>query len=180
MPSQITDRQAFYEARLAEGMSPKLAEMLACQAPPMSNTDREFLEGLPAASHMTTWHREVARSMGINPDSHVYLSGLADGRGPHDPEAWVSGRGDIERVCNKRGYGCSGIVDIKGRDHQVEAAPSEYKVADSIVEGYVADIVASNPEVAPTARERRDLKEKVGQTLAGAPVPKGRNPLEAA
>ncbi len=143
--------QAHYVAAVLDGMSPLLAEMFAWQKPPMSNTDREFLEGHCNGSQwegqevVGDAYAAVAREAGVDPKGKVYLSGLA--RFPGDPEAWVDGRGDVQRICEKRGWACEGSVNVKHRD--VGNAPVEdVDVADDIVEQRILEKVWDNPELA--------------------------------
>lgn len=102
------------------GCEPRLAEMLALQAPPMSNTDREFLEGhcngsqfagSPMANDMGNKYAAVAKERGVSIKGKVYLSGLA--RYPGDPKAWVSDRGDVKRIAEEQNLAIQGSVDHK-------------------------------------------------------------------
>jgi hypothetical protein len=56
----------------------------------------------------------LANRAGINVSGKYYAGGLADGRGPADPRAWVSGADDIKRVAMERNLTVSGAVDHKG------------------------------------------------------------------
>lgn len=114
------------------GTSPKLAEMLTLQSPPMSNTDREFLEGHcngnqfakgPLSEDLGDRMKAVAEAAGQNVKGKVYIGGLA--RFPGDPEAWIAGRGDVRKVVEERGWKCSGSVDVtpdSRRDDAIIAA----------------------------------------------------------
>lgn len=64
-----------------------------------------------------------------------YLSQLA--RFPGDPEAWVSGRGDVQRVCEKRGWASEGAVSVKG-ECRVEREPEPIPIAEDIVQKHLA------------------------------------------
>src|SRR5271154_7062156 len=104
-------QQAHYDRCIAEGTSPVLAEMFALGQPPMSNTDREFLAGtengrqFEGQEEVGDYYRQEATKAGVNTTGKVYKNGLA--RFPGDPEAWVSGRGDVQRVIEERGWNCS-------------------------------------------------------------------------
>jgi hypothetical protein len=150
--------QALYAAMRLDGQSHALAEMLALQSPPMSNTDREFLEGKGGCYDqfhdnelLGAFYRQSAAEAGVDTTGKVYLSGLA--RRPGDPEAWVSGRGDVQRVLEARGWGADGAVKVKARG--ADAPPPKKKIADDIVAGQVERRLEAMP--APE-RKRADLE----------------------
>lgn len=155
--------QRTYEAMRARGESHRLAEMLATGTPPMSNTDREFLEGHCNGSQFANEeeigevYRRRARAAGVDPKGKVYLSGLA--RFPGDPEAWVDGRGDVQRRLEERGWGSEGSVTVKPRD-PVAPSPSP-KVADDLVDDEVGRILAAVPPAERAAVDTQDLREQV-------------------
>ena len=111
----MNDQQVYDEA-IANGCSPKLAEMFALGAPPGCMTDAVFLEGHCNGNQFekTPAHgdelRRVAESQGQSTTGKVYLGGLARYAG--DPEAWVNGRSDVKRVCEQRGWGADGAVSV--------------------------------------------------------------------
>jgi hypothetical protein len=152
--------QAHYENSRRAGTSHNLAEMFALRLPPMSNSDREFLEGhvngnqfekTPAIGNR---YRRMARAAGVNPTGKVYLSGLAEY--PGDPRAWIGGRGDATRVCEERGYDADGSIRVRAarqREHpQVE-------VADDILEAEANKILATHPE--PQKVNKGELKDQI-------------------
>lgn len=127
---------AYWDIR-KKGSSAKLAEMLALGIPPMSNSDREFLEGHangnqfdkgPLANEQGDRLRKVAEQGGQNVKGKVYIGGLA--RFPGDPEAWVSDRGDVKRVVEKRGWKCEGSVGVTpdGKSNELAAIYRESKI----------------------------------------------------
>jgi hypothetical protein len=107
----------YWESR-SKGTSARLAEMLALQAPPRPNTDATFLHGHcngsqfaagPLAGELGDRLKATAEAGGQNVKGKVYLGGLA--RFPGDPQAWVDGKGDVKRVCEERGWKCTGSVE---------------------------------------------------------------------
>lgn len=110
-------QEALYAEVVAKGGGHRLAEMLALGVPPGANTDREFLEGrengrqFQDAPGLGDFYRRVAEGQGQSVKGKVYLSGLA--AYPGDPRAWVSGRGDAQRVLEERGWGAEGAVNTK-------------------------------------------------------------------
>lgn len=158
-------RQAHYVACRMDDVPHKLAEMFALASPPMSNTDREFLEGqggcydqFQGNEYLGRFYSYMAKKTGVDTTGKVYLSGLA--AFPGDPEAWVSGRGDAERVCRERGWACDGSVKVKG---EVREPDRKWKVADDIVSDRASRLVEKGE-----AKPGEEAKEKAkGQLLAG-------------
>ena len=131
--------QAHYESCRRQGTSHSLALMFAERCPPMSNTDREFLEGRVNGNQFEgqEWvgdlYKKKAEAAGVSTTGKVYIAGLASE--PGDPRAWVSGRGDVQAVCEERGWNCTGSVLVKGREHEVEKiALGEDIVAEGVQE----------------------------------------------
>ncbi len=154
--------QAHYIACRKEGTSHNLAEMFALAAPPMSNTDREFLQGhcngnqFIGQEQIGDFYRKEAEAAGVNPTGKVYMAGLANY--PGDPEAWVSGRGDVQRVCEQRGFDCEGSVNVKAARCR-DTAPKEIGIADDIVDREVGEIMAAVED--PTVVDPREVRESV-------------------
>lgn len=127
----------------------KFNVMVENNSPPMSNTDREFLEGHCNGSQFAhnpaigDNYRKECEAAGGSTLGRKYLSQLA--RFPGDPQAWVSGRGDVQKVLEERGWGCEGSVTTKGRG-RVEPPPEPIPIADHIV-------------------DRETAKELIGQTV---------------
>lgn len=114
------DIQAHYKQMIENGVSPRLAEMLALQQPPgTKGTDRAFMEGRYSGSwidelppRQAKWMIAEAKKAGINPSGKFYCSGLADKRGHLDPEAWVDSVDDVKKVAIKRGKSVSGSITV--------------------------------------------------------------------
>ncbi len=110
--------------------------MLVTGVGPYLNTDSTFLEGTENGRQFQNrpeqgdFYAQVAKKHGQNVKGKKYLSQLA--RFPGDPEAFVSSRGDVQKVLEARGWGSDGAVNVKARQVDVKpAAPVE--VADDIV-----------------------------------------------
>lgn len=152
--------QRRYMVMRSEGTSHRLAEMFALQQPPMSNTDREFLEGhangnqFEKTPHIGDWYKRQARQAGVDVKGKVYLSGLADY--PGDPEAWVSDRSDAQRLVEKRGWECEGAVNVKARPTG-ESKP--VGLAEDLIQAEMATRLEAHPE--PQAVDRAELREQV-------------------
>jgi hypothetical protein len=152
--------QAHYVKARRAGTSHNLAEMFALRLPPMSNSDREFLEGHVNGNQFANnpqignLYRRRARAAGVNPTGKVYLSGLAEY--PGDPRAWISGRGDAARLCEERGWEADGAVKVRAA-RQVEHP--EVEVADDILDDEADKILAAHPE--PRKVDRGELKHQI-------------------
>jgi len=148
--------QAHYELCRARGTSHSLAEMFALGAPPMSDSDREFLEGRGGCYEQFEGNRLInsdyrgqARRAGVDVAGAVYISGLADY--PGDPRAWVRGKGDVKRLCEERNLTSLGAVRHQGQASEPVARPV---LADDIVDRLVARRLEGMP-----AGERADVLE---------------------
>lgn len=53
---------------------------------------------------------------------------------PGDPKARVTSRDDIRRICEKRGWGCHGTVNVRAREKPPQEDTGEYKIAPDIVD----------------------------------------------
>lgn len=125
----------------------RLADMLASNRAPSVHTDATFFANINAnpeadAPGVAEEYRRVAIAHGQNPVGKTYLSALA--AFPGDPEAWVSGRGDIRRVCEARGWSCEGAVTVSSE--QVEPAKPPALAAD-IVDDFAAKIRQEQPSM---------------------------------
>jgi len=161
-PAQIEH----YELCRKNGASHRLALMLALGVPPMSNSDREFLQGsengrqFQNCPHIGNAYAKLAKRAGFTDLSgKKYLSGLA--RFPGDPEAWVSDRSDVKRVLENRGWGAEGAVTTKVRE--LDQPPEITPVAPHIVERETQAEVAKTGPVTP--KKRREIKEQVRERL---------------
>ncbi len=158
------DQKFNYFTMRRKGESHRLALLLATRSFPSVRTDSTFLadrangrqfEGCPQLGDA---YKQIAEAHGASVTGKVYLSQLAEF--PGDPQAWVSGRGDVERVCRDRGYSVEGAVNFKSGPR--DPTP-EIEVGEDIVESAVHDILADAPlrdrrEVAEQARERLTAK----------------------
>lgn len=156
--------QASYVAMRLDGQSHALAEMFALGQPPMSNTDREFLEShcngsqfekMPAIGD---FYAREARKAGVDPKGKIYVAGLASY--PGDPTAWVGSRGDVERVCKEKGFSCQGAVTVAKSEREPE---KDVDVAGDIVEQAVAKRLEADPSLAfkDQGELAHDVKEAI-------------------
>ena len=114
--------QDFYLQMVADGVTPRAAEMFALQQPPgLRGSDRAFMEGRLNNQQFDSMPRDhaakilrEAQAAGVSTSGKYYCSGIADGRGHRDPEAWVDGAGDVLRVAKARNLTVEGAVEHKG------------------------------------------------------------------
>lgn len=156
--------QKLYEQMRADGSSHKLAEMLALQSPPMSNTDREFLEGqheqFAATPHHGDYYAKQAKRHGLaNTKGLTYMPGLA--RFPGDPQAWVTGRGDVAKVVEKNGWACDGSVKVNAMRQE---EPKVVDVAPDIVQDVAERRMVVDPDL--RHKDRRTVLEETKDMIA--------------
>lgn len=158
-----------YDLCLGNGCSPALADLLASRSfPGTTGTDRAFWQGREFGGAqfqdqplVGRHHLKLAEEAGVNVAGKIYNGTAA--RFPGDPEAWVSDLGDVKSLCERRGWGCEGALTVAA-PRDVEPVLSPYRVADDLVERYVEDALATNPDLAP---KRADVKEELAHQLAG-------------
>lgn len=158
--SPDTIQQAWYVAMRLEGQSHSIAEMLATQKAPQSKTDKEFLLGHANGNQFENmqgvgdYYHKIAREAGQDPKGKVYLHQLASF--PGDPEAWVSGRSDVQKVCEQRGWSCQGDVNVKAQPRS--SAPSGGGLATDLVDKEVA-MALRDPE--HSHRPVEEIREQI-------------------
>lgn len=113
------DVQQHYRKMIADGQSPRFAEMCALQQAPgvqgdndswmRGRRDGNWLDELP--KKQAQWMLREAKAAGIDTTGKYYMSGLADKRGHLDGEAWISDRDDVLRVAKKRKLELRGQVN---------------------------------------------------------------------
>lgn len=110
-------------ARLrSEGLSPQWCEMVVLQQPPgVKGTDRSYMQGRYNNQQLDAMPPDHARNIvtlakraGISISGKYYSAGLADGRGPADPSAWVDSTADVVRVAKARNLTVTGAVEHRG------------------------------------------------------------------
>lgn len=140
-------------------------QMVESGIPPQSVTDVEFLRGRVNGNQFERQpkhgerYKKECEKRGGQTTGRVYLSQLA--RFPGDPEAWVGGRGDVQKVLESRGWGGEGLVNVKAKESESEPAPA-VDVADKIVVRETARELAGQTV---SRREYLDKKEKVKARL---------------
>lgn len=159
--------QAFYIRMRCNGQSHNMAEMLALRKfPGVRGTDSQFMAGTHAQDDMIDQARyDAARRQGVDTNGKRYLSSLA--RFPNDPEAWVSGLGDVRRVVTDRGWNCHGAIDHTGFEFSEHERPADIPIASSIVAQHVSACLAAYDEGERTPQLIGDIRERVTQELTG-------------
>lgn len=158
------EQRARYEAMIADGQSPRLAEMLALRVfPGINGTDSAFMKGSHIQdSQMDMVRHHYAKEAGVDTNGKRYLASLA--RFPNDPEAWVSGTSDVLRICRDRGWNCDGLV-------RHEAPPPEptpdLPIGEDILSAHVNACLAGYDEGERTPQLVADIEERVSQELTG-------------
>lgn len=154
-------RLCFYLEQREAGVTHSLAAMTAMQSAPRCMTDREFLQGMGTLNDQFDGDEKYlkrvvasARSQGYNPSANdVYMANLA--KFPGDKDAFVKGRGDIQRVCEERGLPSDGVVKLAGREQE----PKKVKLAPDIVDRMVREKVRRDPSLKKVSR--KELKQEI-------------------
>lgn len=162
--------QAFYVRCRQCGESHNVADMLAQQQPPMSDSDKEFLEGRGGCydqfpgpmAPVGERYRKMAEEAGVSTTGKVYLGGLA--QYPGDVRAWVSDKSDVKRVCEEQGMSCEGAVKVKA---PADAAPSPgVGIADDLIEEVVLEKMEADPSLVPSEKLWQDTRDEIKPTWA--------------
>lgn len=173
-------RGALYLRLRREGQSHRFAEMIAFQAGPSLRTDVSLFKGVgtvgtqfnedhPRGKKLLDFYVGQAKKHGHTPQiTDMYQPGLA--RFPGDPEAWVpasGGRGYIKRLCEKRGWGCEGMVDVKAREPDGDPWAVKKSLAEDIVTDKMSQAIEKNPNLAKG--DRRELRRQVLRRYGARP-----------
>ncbi len=149
--------QARYERMRQQGTPHTLAEMFALRSPPGTRfTEKAFLEGrkMDVNDPVDRLVLEKARAAGINTQGKVYIGGLADGRGPADPGAWVSSADDVLAVAKRRQLRVEGA--LKYDPGPVQEREPKYKIAPDIMRRLMRQY-RKKPEY--RKKSKRELRE---------------------
>lgn len=155
-------QQGFYEIMRERGESHAIAEMLALRQVPGGVSDREFMHGdcngnqfaqFPTNGDLLA--KKYKQLTGrLPPKGAKYMGSLARFRA--DPEAWVSSRGEVKKLCEKRGWGADGMVKVK--EAQPIGEVKKVKLADSIVNRRMKEELAKDPR-----QDKGELRHKIIQ-----------------
>lgn len=164
---KINGREVTEEEFRASIKPGRLEEMLRDRKPPRANTDREFLLGQCNGNQFEGQEdrgdalKAISESFGMDTTGKVYMSGLA--RFPGDPQAWVSGKGDAEKVLDTMGWGSTGAIN-RPVTNVAEPAPA-VDVDHHIVQDEVDAIIEETG--AGEGVDKIDLAEQVYNKRAG-------------
>lgn len=154
-----------YDAMLANGESPVMAQMLATQrAPATRGTDSEFLRR--ERDRMTSMPDktrdgivDVAKRAGIDTTGKVYNGQLGK---YNDPSAWVSNTHDVRQVAMKKGLGVKGAVNVDLPDRPVKKT----KIAPDILNRLERENRSADPSLDEKCRKSKTARSELRQRLA--------------
>ena len=121
-------------AEAVDQLKPVDRALVACKGPYL-RTDVEFLKDsengrqFQGIEYQGDIYKKNCEKHGGSTTGKKYLHQLA--KFPGDPKAWISSRGDVERVAKERGLGVEGLVDVP--TPEVEP-PEPVAVAKDILE----------------------------------------------
>jgi hypothetical protein len=127
-------------------------EMLeARRGPGLLGTDNQFFTGRWSEDAPHPLYRQIAEQQGVSTTGKVYQGQLA--RFPGDPRAWVSGIGDVKRICESEGWGVEGAgvnVPVSNKSNDVpDDDPHEYTPAPDLVQNEIDRRLSENPDAVP-------------------------------
>lgn len=161
-----------YDRCIANGCSPKLAEMLASRRAPASRTDNDWfrgkgklLEQFGGNEYVTAGVVTAAKAHGYSPNENdVYMAGLARFTG--DPQAFVpacGGTGHVKKLIEDRDVEpvvAPGWESVFGHKPQRDPKPTKKtKLAKDLVDRGVRQLLKKDPGLA--VRPVQELRERV-------------------
>lgn len=158
--------EATYHFRTHRRDANVFEDMIRSGLAPHCISDQTFMRGHDNGSQFEgnqaqgDFYKKITEANGGNTNGKRYLSGLANF--PGDPEAWVSGRDDVKRLLEKRGWASEGAVTVAARE-SIEPPEPRYDVADDIVDGYTHHIADRLPD--PDLVDRAHLREQVKERI---------------
>lgn len=165
--------QIFYESMRDNGVSHTLAEMLALRKSANFVSDATFMRGhfngnqFEKFNRSGEFYRKKANAAGVSTVGKRYLSGLA--AYPGDPRAWVSTRDEIKKLMKERNWTCDGTVKHAGNEDLLAEQIAVRKRPDGVAEDILVEKVEfeceKNPELAPTTKEKVELKEQLRERM---------------
>jgi hypothetical protein len=168
MDAEIADdivKAVRYVLLREDGAEIPWAKMSACRrAARAAGTDSAFFEHARARMEsMPRWQLDhylsTARTAGINTAGKFYCGGLG---APDDKHAWVSGVGDIKKVCEIKNLTCDGHVKHRGTEMP---PPPPVDLAPDLVQEMVVEECKADPglaeKVKKSDRALQGLRERV-------------------
>lgn len=145
--------QKRYEEMIAQGTSPTLAEMFACQQPPRGKDNTSWLAqqsraigGGDLAPPVRAHHEAMARAAGVSIEGKVFMPGLCRQNMPGDPNAWCADHSEYKRKLEDRGDGWSdGTQSVRARNDM--PLNPDIEVAPDLVEERALDMIENNPDL---------------------------------
>lgn len=105
--------------------------------------------------------KALCEAQGGSTTGRVYKSQLCRPGRPGDPRAWISGRGDVERVCKANKADCDGGVTVKAKPIEIEP-PKPIPVADHLVHAEAARLLEGQViTVKQYRRKFAEVREKI-------------------
>ena len=80
---------------------------------------------------------------------------------------WISSKDDVQSACERRGWGCEGMVNVK----KAETEPSDepYRPADDLIDRHAEMVINQKHGGSVSKKERKRIKEELSVSLAGNP-----------
>lgn len=154
-----------YRKLLKKGQSPRMALLLAARKfPGVHGTDSTFMKAENERVKLQYIEKDmeailkIAKKAGISTAGKTYQGSL--GRYT-DPEAWVSGTGDVRLAAAKKGLSIQGMVKVENAPREMKAKPLSDKLVNEAVREYCEQNPALKQKVKHSAKVKAELKEKI-------------------
>lgn len=158
--------QEIYDKVIAEGGSPRLAEMLALRSPPMALTDRELFDGVGTLDKQFDGATDQLEKTVAAARKHGYSPGVNDFYNPMiarfigDPEGFIpptGGRNHMRRVMEKRQANMSGAVEVKAPMYR-EPTP-DIPLSEAVVSEKMAELLSKDSKA--KAASKKELRQEI-------------------
>jgi hypothetical protein len=124
------------------------------------STDTTFLagrgDGLPGGRRGNAKAIRKARQQGVS--GGFYSEQLGE---------WITSKEDVRRICEEKGHGCSGLVNVPIREPETDPHDKPYQVAEDVVQREVEEVVEREHDGKVDAKKRGKLTEAARERLAG-------------
>lgn len=149
-------------------------ERLSLGCPDCGTTPLEWQFPVPCLDTDTTFMANRDDGFGSNElgRRQAYAKARREGAstsGTYSPQlqAWIDGKADVKRICEKKGWGCSGGVTVAVPPSECNPGDKPYQAADNLVCDEVDKIVRTQHGGRVTAQQRQDLTESASKRLSG-------------
>lgn len=144
--------------------------MVLTGRPPGCKTDAVFMQGTENGRQFQNdpeagdYYKKIADAHGVSITGKYYDASLCRDGFIGDPRAWISGRGDKQRIIEQEGWGSEGWVNVKKREQATkEAVPINPEIVERELKTELAKQGLLGKKI--PAKEVTDLREKIADQM---------------